>query len=131
CRALAHLVLGGHDVDETLLTAYVRAFRARRKGPADAEVLLLHHVWIACGHEIRRRQRRQDPAPGRRAQVDRPARLGSDPVGRAVADLRPEERAVWGLTERQAMAPGRVAIALGVDLVVVTTVADRVSARLA
>ncbi len=131
CRALAHLVLGGHDIDDTLLTAYVRAFRARRKGPDDAEVVLLHHVWIACGHEIRRRQRRQAPAPGRRAEVDRrTARLGDDPVGRAVAELRPEERAVWGLTERAGMAPDRVAEALGVDAVVVTTVAERVAARL-
>ena len=81
CRLLAHLVLGGNDVDATLQSAYVRAYRARRKGSDDAVVLLLNHVWITCGHEIRRRQRREAPAPGRRPQRDpRPSRLGPPPM---------------------------------------------------
>jgi DNA-directed RNA polymerase specialized sigma24 family protein len=128
CRRLAHLVLGGHDVDRALLSAYVRAYRARRKGPPDAVVFLTHHVWIACGHEIRRHQRREAPAPGRRAvHTDRRPRLGSDALGRAVAGLRPEERAIWGLVDQAGFPIGAVALALGVDPKVVTTVASRVA----
>ena len=131
CRALAHLVLGGHAVDPTLLSAYVRAYRARRKGSDDAVVFLTHHVWIACGHAVRRRERRQAPAPGRRAvRDDRVPRLGDDPLARAVADLRPEERAVWALVTRAGVAPVATAEALGVDPVVVSTVEYRVVARL-
>ncbi len=128
CRRMAHLVLGGHDVDRALLSAYVRAYRARRKGPADAFVFLTHHVWIACGHEIRRHQRREAPAPGRRAvRADRSPRLGGDALGRAVAGLRAEERAVWGLVDQAGMPVAAVAQALGVDQKVVTTVASRVA----
>lgn len=131
-RSLAHLVLGGDGVDEVLLAAYVRAYRARRKGPDDAAVFLGHHVWIACGHEIRRRQRREDPAPGRRAQRhDRPPRLGTDAMGQAVAALGPEERAVWGLCVRGDMPAGRAAATLGVTDEVVMAVAERVGARVA
>jgi DNA-directed RNA polymerase specialized sigma24 family protein len=128
CRRLAHLVLGGHDVDRALMSAYVRAYRARRKGPADAVVFLTHHVWIACGHEIRRHQRREAPAPGRRAvHTDRRPRLGADALGRAVSGLRPEERAIWGLVDEGGVPVGAVAQALGVDAKVVTTVASRVA----
>lgn len=128
CRRLAHLVLGGHGVDQTLLNAYVRAYRARRKGGDDAVIFMTHHVWIACGHEIRRHQRREAPAPGRRAvQADRRPRLGDDAVGRAVTDLRPEERAVWGLVDQAGFPIAAVAAALGVDPRVVTTVATRVA----
>ena len=128
CRRLAHLVLGGHDVDRALLSAYVRAYRARRKGPPDAVVFLTHHVWIACGHEIRRHQRREAPAPGRRAiRTDRRPRLGADALGQAVAGLRPEERAVWGLVDEAGFPVAAVAQALGVDPKVVTTVASRVA----
>jgi DNA-directed RNA polymerase specialized sigma24 family protein len=128
CRRLAHLVLGGHDVDRALLSAYVRAYRARRKGPDDAVVFLTHHVWIACGHEIRRHQRREAPAPGRRpVRTDRTPRLGSDALGRAVTTLRPEERAIWGLVDQAGFPIAAVALALGVDAKVVTTVASRVA----
>jgi DNA-directed RNA polymerase specialized sigma24 family protein len=128
CRRLAHLVLGGHDVDRTLLSAYVRAYRARRKGPPDAVVFLTHHVWIACGHEIRRHQRREAPAPGRRpVHTDRRPRLGADALGQAVARLRPEERAIWGLVDEAGFPVAAVAKALGVDAKVVTTVASRVA----
>lgn len=128
CRRLVHLVLGGHGVDQTLLNAYVRAFRARRKGGDDAVIFMTHHVWIACGHEIRRHQRREAPAPGRRAvQADRRPRLGADPVGKAVTDLRPEERAVWGLVDQAGFPIAAVSSALGVDPRVVTTVAARVA----
>lgn len=128
CRRLAHLVLGGHDVDRALLSAYVRAYRARRKGPSDATVFLTHHVWIACGHEIRRHERREAPAPGRRAvKVDRTPRLGADALGRAVAALRPEERAIWCLVDQGGVPIAAVAQALGVDPRVVTTVASRVA----
>ncbi|HEV7721567.1 MAG TPA: hypothetical protein VGO60_09790 [Iamia sp.] len=128
CRRLAHLVLGGHDVDRTLMSAYVRAYRARRKGPADAVVFLTHHVWIACGHEIRRHQRREAPAPGRRAvHTDRRPRLGADALGLAVTGLRPEERAIWGLVDEAGVPVAAVAQALGVDPKVVTTVASRVA----
>lgn len=130
CRTFAHVVLGGHAVDAALLGAYARAYRARRTTTEAAPVFLLHHVWIACGHEIRRRQRRQAPAPGRRAvRDDRRPRLGDDPVGRAVAALRPEERAVWVLTERGGLEPDTVAEALGVDPRIVATVAARVRAH--
>lgn len=128
CRRLAHLVLGGHAVDQTLLSAYVRAYRARRKGSADAVVFLTHHVWIACGHELRRHQRREAPAPGRRpVHEDRRPRLGADPLGQAVAALRPEERAVWCLVDEAGIPIGAVSDALGVDPRVVTTVASRVA----
>ena len=127
CRLLAHLVLGGHDVDTTLESAYVRAYRARRKGSDDAAELLLNHVWMACGHEIRRRQRREAPAPGRRAQRDdRTLRFGPGAEAAAVADLRPEERAVWGLVHQAQLPVASVAGALGVDRSVVAGVADRV-----
>lgn len=126
-RRLAHLVLGGHGVDDVLLGAYVRAYRARRKGSDDAVVFLLHHVWTACGHEIRRRERRGSPAPGRRpTPSDTPPRLGDDPLGRGVAALRPEERAVWVLVERDELPIDVVAEALGVAPSVVGAVADRV-----
>lgn len=131
-RGLAHLVLGGHGVDAVLQGAYVRAFRARRKGGDDAVVFLLHHVWTACGHEVRRRQRQASPAPGRRAAPDDAApRFGDGPLARAVASLRPEERAVWALVERDALPPEVAAAALGVDPTVVAGVAERVRARLA
>jgi len=127
-RRLAHLVLGGRATDEVLLVAYVRAYRARRKGSPDAVVFLLNHVWMACGHEIRRRQRRGSPAPGRRAApADAAPRLGDDALGRAVAALRPEERAVWALAEQEGLPDEVVAAALGVDPRVVGAVADRVS----
>ncbi|HEU5151466.1 MAG TPA: hypothetical protein VFU19_13265 [Iamia sp.] len=131
CRRLAHLVLGGHDVDRALLSAYVRAYRARRKGPDDATVFLTHHVWIACGHEIRRHQRRQAPAPGRRpVRTDRTPRLGDSTLGRAVAALRPEERAVWGLVDQAGLPVAAVAQSLGVATDVVTAVASRVAHQL-
>ncbi len=131
CRRLAHLVLGGHDVDATLLSAYVRAYRARRKGPPDAVVFLTHHVWIACGHELRRQSRREAPAPGRRpVRTDRQPRFGTDALGRAIAGLRPEERAVWGLIDQAGLPVAAVAQALGVDPRVVTTVATRVARTL-
>lgn len=130
-RSLAHLVLGGHAVDETLLAAYVRAYRARQKGSDDGVAFLLHHVWIACGHEIRRRQRRLDPAPGRRADREAQAdRLGTDPLALAITDLRPEERAVWALVERAGLPPETVADALGVSPTVIIGVANRVGDRL-
>lgn len=132
CRLLAHLVLDGHDVDGTLQSAYVRAYRARRKGPDDAVVVLLHHAWIACGHEVRRRQRRGAPAPGRRPQPDeRPSGLGSTAEARILAGLRPEERAVWALVERADLPVDAVAAALGVGPQVITGVSERVGARLA
>ncbi|CAN5594533.1 hypothetical protein BH24ACT4_BH24ACT4_16460 [soil metagenome] len=128
CRLLAHLVLGGNDVDATLQSAYVRAYRARRKGPDDALALLLNHVWMGCGHEIRRRQRREAPAPGRRAQRDhRRTRLGSTPTALAVGALRPEERAVWALVHEAELPVVSVAAALGVDDRVIFAVAERVT----
>ena len=130
-RLLAHLVLGGLDVDPTLISAYVRAYRARRKGSDDAVVMVLNHVWIACGHEIRRRQRREAPAPGRRAQHDhRTTRLGDDVDARTLSDLRPEERAVWALVHRADLPVPAAAAALGVDERVITGVADRVLLQL-
>lgn len=131
CRRLAHLVLGGHPVDLTLMSAYLRAYRARRKGPSDAVVFLTHHVWIACGHELRRQARREAPAPGRRpVRTDRAPRFGTDALGRAIAGLRPEERAVWGLIDQAGFPVAAVAEALGVDPRVVTTVASRVARTL-
>lgn len=130
-RALAHLVLGGRQVDTVLLAAYVRAYRARRRGGPDATAFLLHHVWTACGHELRRRQRRQDPAPGRRAQRDDLSpRLGEGALARRIATLRPEERAVWALVERQGRPPALVARVLGVDVGIITGVAHHVATRL-
>ena len=127
CRDFAHLVLGGHGVDSALLAAYVRAYRARRTAEPPATVFLLHHTWIACGHEIRRHQRRRNPAPGRRPiRDDRTPRLGDDPRGRSLALLRPEERAVWALVERAGLPVATVAAALGVEERVVATVATRV-----
>lgn len=132
CRALSHLVLGGRGVDQVLFTAYVRAYRARRLGGSDATAFLLDHVWTACGHEVRRRQRRETPAPGRRAEPDeQPPALGDSALARAVATLRPEERAVWALVERQGHPPALVGRALGVDEGIVTGVAARVAIRLA
>lgn len=131
CRRLAHVVLGGHDVDATLITGYVRAYRARHQGDDDAVVVLTHHIWIACGHELRRRRRREDPAPGRRAvREDRAARFGSSPLGTALAALRPEERAVWALIDEEGFPVTDVSAALGVDTKVVTTVAARVARHL-
>lgn len=131
-RALAHLVLGGRQVDAVLLAAYVRAYRARRRGGPDATAFLLHHVWTACGHELRRRQRRQAPAPGRRAQRDDLSpQLGDGPLGRTLATLRPEERAVWALVGRQGRRPALVARALEVDVGIIMGVAHDVAARLA
>lgn len=130
-RLLAHLVLGGHDVDATLQSAYVRAYRARRKGTDDAVVLILNHVWMACGHEIRRRQRREVPAPGRRPQRDdRASRLGPSSDARTLAGLRPEERAVWVLVDRAGLPVATVAAALGVDERVITGVEQRVLTHL-
>ncbi len=130
-RLLAHLVLGGLDVDATLQSAYVRAYRARRKGPDDAVVMVLNHVWITCGHEIRRRHRREAPAPGRRPQVDtRTTRLGGTVDARTLSAMRPEERAVWALVHRAELPVASVAAALGVGEPVVNGVADRVAVRL-
>lgn len=131
CRRLAHVVLGGHDVDATLITGYVRAYRARHKGGDDALVVLTHHIWIACGHELRRRRRREAPAPGRRpVREDRAPRFGPSPLGTALATLRPEERAVWALIDEEGFPVPSVSAALGVDTRVVTTVAARVARHL-
>jgi RNA polymerase sigma-70 factor (ECF subfamily) len=137
-RMLAPRGLGGL-VEDVAQEAFLRVFRALpgfdRRGPAKLS------TWIVCiasrlaVNELERRRPALDPMPedlvdprpgdaeARRAELRRAIR-------RAIADLTPEQQAVFVLREHHGLAEAEIARALGLEIGAVKSRLFRARARL-